>query len=216
MFIGHFAAGFAAKPLAPRTSLAALLGAALLLDGLWPVFVLLGLEAVRIDPGNTRVTPLDFVHYPWSHSLAMALVWAAALALLHGRRRRDRRAAVVLGLAVVSHWVLDWVSHRPDLALYPGGAARVGLGLWDSVPGTLAIEGGLFALGVWIYARATRPRDRRGALGLVALVAVLLLLYGASLFGPPPPSVAAVVWGDLAGWLLVAWAAAIDRHRAPV
>ena len=216
MFIGHFAVGFAAKPLAPRTSLGTLLGAALLLDGLWPVFVLLGLEAVRIDPGNTRVTPLDFIRYPWSHSLAMAVVWAAALGFLYDRGRRHPPGAWVLGLAVVSHWVLDWVSHRPDLPLYPGGAARVGLGLWNSLAGTLAVEGGLFALGVWIYGRGTRPLDRRGARGLRALVAVLLVLYGASLFGPPPPSVTAIVWGDLAAWLLVAWAHAIDRHRAPV
>src|SRR5215813_8438016 len=120
MFIGHFALGLAAKRATPRVSLAVLFAAAQLADVLWPIFVAVGLEQVRIDPGNTLVTPLDFVSYPWSHSLAMLLVWGAAFGWLVAVGAR-REAFVVIAALVVSHWVLDYVTHRPDMPLYPGG-----------------------------------------------------------------------------------------------
>jgi membrane-bound metal-dependent hydrolase YbcI (DUF457 family) len=128
MFIGHFAVGFAAKKFAPRTSMAFLLAAPLFLDMLWPIFVLAGWEQVRIDPGNTRYTPLDFVHSPWSHSLLMSIVWATLFALLYHRIAADRTGTIAIWIGVVSHWVLDWITHRPDMPLYPGGR-RLGLGL---------------------------------------------------------------------------------------
>src|ERR1700677_267927 len=139
MFIGHFAVGFAAKKFAPRSSEAVLLTAPLLADLLWPVFLLLGWEQVRIDPGNTPFTPLDFVSYPISHSLLTACGWGALVGLVYWAVTRCGRGAVVIGLSVVSHWVLDYVTHRADLPLYPGGP-RVGLGLWNSVPATIAVE----------------------------------------------------------------------------
>ncbi len=147
MFIGHFAVGFAAKSLAPRTSLGTLFAASQLLDLVWPILVLLGVEKVRVDPGNTAFTPLDFVNYPWSHSLLMALVWAAGFALVYRARTGFARGAWVVGALVLSHWALDFVSHRPDLPLAPG-ASRVGLGLWNSVPATVIAETALFAVGV--------------------------------------------------------------------
>jgi membrane-bound metal-dependent hydrolase YbcI (DUF457 family) len=149
MFLGHFAIGFAAKRAAPRASLGTLFLAAQFIDLLWPLLVLAGIERVRIAPGITVVTPLDFEHYPWSHSLLMVLVWGVLFAGVYFLIRRDRRTSLVLGLAVVSHWVLDWLTHRPDLPLAPG-AERVGLGLWNSFAGTLIVEVGLFALGVFL------------------------------------------------------------------
>ncbi|MGD0135173.1 MAG: metal-dependent hydrolase [Bryobacteraceae bacterium] len=160
MFIGHFAVGFAAKRFAPRSSEAVLLAAPVLADMLWPVFLLLGWEQVRIDPGNTRYTPLDFVSYPWSHSLLMLCVWASAFGGIYyaiTRCRagyaitRYRAGAIAIWIGVVSHWVLDWVTHRPDMPLYPGGA-RYGLGLWNSIAGTMVVEFLTFAVGVWISA----------------------------------------------------------------
>src|SRR5262245_28770599 len=106
MFIGHFAVGFAAKRAAPRASLGTYVAAAVFLDVLWPVFLLLGIEKVRIDPGNTAVTPLDFVSYPWSHSLLMAAVWSLVFAGVHYGIRRDPFTAKVLGSVVFSHWIL--------------------------------------------------------------------------------------------------------------
>jgi hypothetical protein len=159
MFIGHFAAAFAAKRAAPKASLGALVAAAAFLDVLWPIFVATGLERVRIDPGNTAFTPLDFEHCPISHSLAMALIWALLFAGLYWRVSRYRRGAIAAGVLVASHWFLEVIVHRPDLLIAPGCRVRAGFGLWNSVPATLIVEGLLFIAGVWIYARATRPRD---------------------------------------------------------
>jgi hypothetical protein len=162
-------------------------------------------EQARIQPGITAVNPLEFTSYPFSHSLAALSVWAALSATTYWLVRRSARGAVVVGLVALSHWVLDAVAHRPDLPLYPGGHARVGLGLWHSVPATLLVEGGLFALGLVVYLRATTARDRVGRLGLWALVAFLAVTYLASVFGPPPPSIEAVAWVGEAGLLLVPW-----------
>ena len=115
MFVGHFAVAFAAKKVSPRVPLPALLAATCGLDLLWPFFLLTGLEVVRIDPGNTAFTPLDFVSYPWSHSLVMSLFWGALAGVVAMRMLHSTSAGIVIGAVVVSHWVLDWVSHRPDM-----------------------------------------------------------------------------------------------------
>jgi membrane-bound metal-dependent hydrolase YbcI (DUF457 family) len=215
MFIGHFAVGFAAKAVAPRASLGTFFLAGQLLDLIWPPLVLLGVEQVRIVPGFTAFTPLEFVSYPYSHSLLLAALWGALLAVGYGLARRDARTALWLGLAVVSHWVLDWISHAPDMPLVPGGA-RYGLGLWNSVAATLAVEGGLFAVGLALYVAATRPRNRSGGVLLWSLVAVLLLVYLANLFTVPPPGAAAVAGAGLGIWLFVAWGYACDARREAV
>ncbi len=120
---------------------------------------------------------------------------------------------VVIALLVVSHWVLDFVTHRPDMPLYPGGTP-LGLGLWNSVAGTVGVEGVMFAAGVWLYARTTKARDGVGTYGFWALIAVLLLSYVGSLFSPPPPTQTALaVGGIIFGWLFVLWAGWSGRHR---
>jgi LexA-binding, inner membrane-associated putative hydrolase len=214
MFIGHFALGFAAKRATPRASLGILFLAAQFADVLWPFLVAAGVEQVRIDPGNTPVTPLDFVSYPYSHSLVMLIAWGLLLAWIF--RRIDRRAFGVIAALVVSHWVLDFVTHRPDLPLYPGGP-KVGLGMWYSLPLTATGEVLMYAAGLWIYARATRGRDGIGRWGFASLAAVLLLLYVANLVSGPPPSVAAIYLAGIFGFLLfTAWAWWADRHRDAV
>lgn len=216
MFIGHFAVGFAAKRAAPAVSLGSLFLACQLADLVWPVLVLAGVERFEIRPGITVVTPLDFVHYPWSHSLVALLLWGAALGLAYRLLRRGSwTGSLVLGTLVVSHWVLDFVSHRPDMPLTWTGPQRLGLGLWNSLPATLIVELILFGAGVALYQRATIPKDKTGTFAFAGLVAFLLAIYVANLFGPPPPSVAAVAWSALAMWLLVAWGYWIDRHRGP-
>jgi len=215
MFLGHFGVGLGSKSLAPKTSLGTLFLAAQFVDLLWPTLLLVGLERVEIAPGITRVTPLDFVHYPITHSLLAGIGWSLAFAAVYYALRRYPRGAWVCGAAVLSHWVLDLVVHRPDLLLIPGGTTRVGLGLWNSLPATLAAELLVCGGGLWLYLRATRARDRAGSIGLWALVGFLLLVYGANVFGPPPPSVAAIAWAGHAMWLLVIWGYWVDRHREP-
>ncbi len=213
MFIGHFGVGFGAKAAAPRTSLGLLFLAAQFVDLLWPTLLLLGLEHVKIAPGATRVTPLDFIEYPISHSLLAVVVWSVLFAGVYYVIGKYRAGALVCGLAVLSHWVLDLLVHRPDLPLAPGGSARFGLGLWNSLPATLAVELAIFGLGVYLYWRTTKALDRTGSLAFWGLVVFLLLVFASNVLGPPPPSETAIAWVGQAQWLLVLWAFWVDRHR---
>ena len=213
MFIGHVAVGFAARRAAPRTSLGLLVAAPLLADMLWPIFLLLGWEHLRIDPHPPNpFLSLAFASYPISHSLATTIGWALLAAGAYWIATRYRPGAVWIGIGVVSHWVLDFVAHRPDMPLWPGGP-KAGLGLWRSVPATVAVETAMFAVALWIYVRATRPRDAVGRWSLVAFVALVLAIYAANAVGPAPPSERAVAWVTLSLWLLPLWAAWFDRHR---
>ena len=214
MFIGHFALGFAAKRAAPRLSLAILFAAAQLADVIWPFLVAAGIEQVRIEPGITAFTPLDFISYPYSHSLLALVIWGLLCGGICALVVRDRRALLVVAALVVSHWVLDWITHRPDMPLYPG-SVKLGLGLWNSVPATVAVEVVMFAVGLWIYAQATRPRDAIGRRAFAAFVGLLLVSYFGSM-GPPPPSIAALVVTAIVGAaVILLWAWWFDRHRAP-
>jgi hypothetical protein len=213
MFIGHFGLGLAAKKATPETSLGTLWLAAQFLDLLWPLFLLAGLERVEIDPGNTAVTPLDFVSYPFSHSLLSAVGWGCLFAGIYWLVTHKGAATFWVWALVLSHWVLDAVAHRPDLPLYPGSSRLVGLGLWNSRPATLFVEITLFVWGVMLYRQATRPRDAVGVYGFRTLVVFLALVYLGSIFGPPPPSPQYVAMLGLSQWLLIPWAYWVDRHR---
>jgi len=214
VFIGHFAVAFASKKVAPKVSLGTLVIAAAFLDVVWPVLVLLGVERFRIVPGFTAINPFDFVYYPWSHSLLMTAVWALLFAFLYLWARGDRVAAAWVGIAVASHWVLDFVSHRPDLPLYPGGGERLGLGLWQWLPATFAVEGLMFAAGIALYMQSTKAKDRTGTVAWWTFVALLLVLYIPGPWSPPPPSENAVaILGIIALAIFAPWAYWIDRHR---
>jgi hypothetical protein len=213
VFIGHFGVALAAKRAAPRTSLGTLVMAAQFVDLIWPFFLLLGVERVIIDPGATAVTPLDFLSYPLSHSLLADLGWACLFAGIYKVVKQDSRGAVCLWFVLISHWLLDAVSHRRDLPLYPGSSTYVGLGLWNSTFWTVLVEGAIFGYGARLYARATHARDRVGTFAFRAFIALLLLVYLINIFGPPPPSERAVAWGSLGMWLFVLWAYWLDRHR---
>jgi len=214
MFIGHYAVGFASKKLAPQTSLAWFLAGATLLDLLFPLFVLLGWESARFVPAQSPFLRISLDNYPWTHSLLMAVVWSVAFALLCWAVTRARWAALVAGAAVFSHWILDFLTHRPDLPLWPGSTARVGLGLWYSSAGTLVVEGLLFVAGVWIYATTTKARDGVGRWALVGLVAFLALSYVGDFLSSAQPDARVFAWvGLVLGWVMVWWAWWIDAHR---
>lgn len=213
MFIGHLALGLAAKRVTPRVSLGMLMLASQWADTIWPVFLALGLEQVRIDPGNTAFTPLDFVSYPYSHSLAALVVWGLLVGGAYRGIAGGRRTVWVLSALVVSHWGLDYITHRPDMPLYPG-SARYGLGLWNSIPGTVAVEGVMFAAGLLIYMRTTRARDAVGRWGFLSLIAVLLTAYLLNIVSGPPPSTGILAVSAIVGAaVLTTWAWWADRHR---
>ncbi|MCB0533872.1 MAG: hypothetical protein H6574_21485 [Lewinellaceae bacterium] len=213
MFIGHFALGFGAKAAAPRVSLGALFFAVQFVDLLWPSLLLLGMERVEIQPGITVVTPLDFVHYPYTHSLLMAGVWAVLIGGVYYLLNKQPKAALVLGACVASHWFIDLIVHRPDLPLSFADTPVVGLGLWNSLVGTVVVEVLLFVAGLWIYLRHTKATKPVGVYALWGLVTFLLVIYGANLFGPPPPDVRAIAIAGHAQWLLVLWAYWVDKNR---
>ena len=212
MFIGHFGVALAAKRLSPRASLGTLFFAAQFLDLIWPIFLLLGLEHVRIAPGITRMSPFDFYDYPISHSLLTATGWSLLVGGIYYIARRRFVDAIVVGLAVLSHWVLDFLVHRPDLPLWPGGP-KVGLGLWNNWIAEIAIEVAIFAAGIWIYTTVTRARDGVGRYAFWALMGFLFLGWVASLLPSAPPNEKSMAWGALTMWILVPWAWWADKHR---
>lgn len=215
MLIGHVAVALGAKKAAPKTSFGTLLLAAQWPDLLWPFFLMLGWERVRIDPGITAVSPLDFTSYPFTHSLLADFGWGLILGGLYLVFKKSRRGAFIVWACVMSHWLLDYISHRPDLPLYPG-SRLFGLGIWNSVSVTLLVEGGLFVAGVVIYSRTTRPRDKLGEYAYKTFIALLVLIYLGSLVGPPPASVNAIEWAGVLSWLFLAWAYWLDDHRTLV
>ena len=217
MFIGHFGVALAAKRATPRVNLGTLFLAAQLADTLWPLFLLLGIEEVRISPGITKATPLDFYFYPFSHSLAMLTFWGLGFAALHFLAKHYGRTALLLGGLVVSHWFLDVLVHRPDMPLVPGFGPRYGLGLWNSIPITMALEIGLFVIGIYFYFSSTRARDAIGSFAVPVLLTILSIGWLGALFGPPPPSVRALVISSLiAPILLLPLAVWGDRHRVAI
>lgn len=196
----------------PRVHLGASVAAAFGLDLLWPILLLLGLESVRVNPGDTAFTGLAFDSYPWSHSLLVVMGWAGLGTIVGWGLYGSWRAGALLGGLVLSHWVLDVITHRPDLPLWPAGPL-VGLGLWNSVPGTILVEAGLLVVGLWLYLGTSSARDRIGHWSLITLVGLTGLIWVTQPWAPVPPTAGAVAWGALILWLLPPWALWIERHR---
>lgn len=213
MFIAHFGLALAAKRAAPDVSLGRLFVAAQLSDLMWPTLSLLGLEWARIDPAANASVPLVFEHYPISHSLAAVLLWALLFGTLHQLGGGRARGGLVLSALVLSHWLLDLIVHVPDLPLWPGSPARLGLGLWNAVPVAHAVELSIALAGIAVYSRTTVARDRLGTWAWRALAASLLAIHAINSVGAPPPDLSALVWVGHAQWLLVLWAWLADRHR---
>ncbi len=213
MFIGHFAVALAAKKAAPKTSLATLFAAAQFVDLLWPIFLLFGLEHVRIDPGNTAMTPLDFYDYPITHSLVGAIGWSVLFGAAYYFRRKLLRETVIVGLLVFSHWILDLITHRPDLPLLGNDSMKFGMGMWNSLAVTVVVESLMFIGGVWLYKSSTQPKNKTGTYAFIGLVLFIALIHIGNIFGPPPPSVQMIAVAGNASWLFVLWAWWVDKNR---
>ena len=214
MFIGHYGAGFAGKKIDSTPSLGTMFLAAQFLDLIWPVFILLGIEKVRITPGISAANPLDFTYYPYSHSLVMVLIWSLMFALIYYYFRKNIRGSVLLGILVLSHWILDLLVHIPDLPIFPGSGTKVGLGLWNSVVFSVVLEAVVFSAGVYLYMISTVPKNKKGTYSFWGLVLFLFIIYFLNVFGSPPPSVEAIGYAGLLQWMFIPWAYWIDRNRS--
>jgi membrane-bound metal-dependent hydrolase YbcI (DUF457 family) len=214
MFIGHFAVGLAAKSVKPTVSLGTYFMAAQFVDLLWPTLLILGIEEVAIEPGITEMTPLNFLHYPVTHSLVMALVWGLIGFLLHYVFKKDVKGGLIIAICVASHWVLDFLTHRPDLPLTLDETTKVGLGLWNYKILTVIIETLMFVGGVYLYTKTTQAKDKTGTYAFWSLIGFLLIIHVSNIFGPPPPNVEAIAWAGHLQWLFVLWAYWVDGHRS--
>lgn len=212
MFIGHYAVGLAAKKFAPRSSLGVLIAAPILLDLIWPILVLIGWEHVSIVPNINPFLRLQFDSYPISHGLVAVVGWATLFASIYFGFTRYVAGAIVIWVGVVSHWVLDFIVHLPDLPLMAQGR-MYGLGLWNHRWLTVAVEVAMFAIAIWTYQKETRAKDKSGLWMFIAFVVFLLAAYAATMFGPPPPSVKKLAAFTLLTWLTIAWAWWFDEHR---
>ena len=208
MFIGHFAVGLASKKFSQLPSLAVMFIAVQFLDLIWPIFVLTGIESFKIEEGITVLTPLDFTHYPYSHSLTMSIVWGLLFGLVYFLCTKQKRNSILMAGLVFSHWILDFITHRPDLQLTPFSDYRVGLGLWNYPVVAVFIEVGFFILGVYLYFTSVRPKRK---IAFWLFISFFLVIHVMNLLGSPPPSIEAVAWSANLMWLFVLWAWWIEK-----
>ncbi len=213
MFIGHFGVALAAKKIDNKPSLGTLFFASQFIDLLWPIFLLVGLEHVKIDPGNTAFTPLNFIYYPFSHAFLSVFIWSILFGLIYFLFKKNIKSSILLGGLVMSHWLLDLITHRPDLPLLPWNDFKVGFGLWNSIVFTMIIEGLIFLTGSYLYFKTTRAENKKGNMGLWSLLIFLCFIYLLNVFGSPPPSEEPIAILGLSQWLLIAWGYWIDKNR---
>ncbi len=214
MLVGHIAVGFAAKRITPRVSLGTAVLAAVLPDLLWCAFLLAGVEHVAIKPGRGAANYLALSDVAFSHSLLMDAIWGALLAAAYYSARHYAPGAWMLFAAVMSHWLLDFVAHRPDMPLAPGIHRYFGWGLWNSVAAAVIVEGGMWVAAIIVYVRATRARNRTGIAAFWIGVAVLTLAWYGNITGAPPPTPRAMAAGSLVFFsAIVAWAYWMNRLR---
>ena len=210
MFVGHYGPGFAARAFMPSIPLWVLFLAVQLVDIVWAILVMLGIEKVRIVPGFTGTNPLDLYYMPYTHSLPAALLWALAAAIVYRyiRKTGGWKAAAILGMAVFSHWVLDYLVHVPDLPLY-ANQYKMGLGLWNFPVLTLLMEAALLFGGMLMYLKTTQGSGFAGRYGLIIFAIVMLAIQSSMLFTPPPPSdkviAAMALFSYIAFAAVIAW-----------
>ncbi len=193
MFIGHYGVGFALKKADKNISLGLLLFASQFVDIVWGLLLLSGIERVNIVPGITAANPLDFVYYPYTHSLAATVFWTASIYLVFRILpvkwgSSENRAAFVMAAAVVSHFFLDLLVHIPDLPLLGDDSYKLGFGLWNHPMLAYVVEGCIFLAGVWMYLKCTTGKTFAGKYGIIIFAGFLLVLNLLNLFAPPPPS----------------------------
>jgi membrane-bound metal-dependent hydrolase YbcI (DUF457 family) len=222
MLIGHFAAGLVAKRIEPNISLGTFVLAAMFADFLWCFFMLAGMEHIEIGSGLGAANYVNADNIAFSHSLITDVIWGALFAAIYYLSRRNRRGALVLFTVVFSHWVLDFIAHKPDMPLAPGVQTFFGLGLWTSIPLTLVAEGGFWLLALALYIRVTQPNSRIGIIIFWSVAGFLTLAWYNNIAGPPPNNPSAMGVSSLIFFsLVVGWSYWMNRvrpvaHKKPI
>jgi len=223
MFVGHFAISLIGKRLEPKISLGTLVLASMLPDFVAFVLMIAGIEGVRfktgvaITSGMRAIDALEVSQSSYSHSLLMGAIWGGLFAAFYFARRGNKRGAWLLFAAVLSHWILDFASHPPDMALAPGLSARFGLGLWNSIPATLIFEGLFWVFAIIVYVRVARARNWASHLVFWIPVVILTLAWYGNIAGPPPSNLSIIGYTSLTFFsLTVAWAYWCNRLRPVV
>jgi membrane-bound metal-dependent hydrolase YbcI (DUF457 family) len=215
MFIGHFGLSFAAKKAAPKVSLATLFVATQFVDILWPLLFIFNVETVAITPGYTKSNAFEFIHYPYTHSLFMGLMWGIIVGFLYYLIKKDKRGSIVIGLCVLSHWFFDVIVHAADLPISPFGNSKVGFGLWNYVAASFILETVIFFSGSFIYTSMTKAINKKGSWGLWSLVTLLILISLSNTFGPAPKQADVTLFASLLVLMAIiiigAWW--IDKNR---
>ncbi|MEQ1931779.1 MAG: hypothetical protein ABL957_14780 [Parvularculaceae bacterium] len=219
MFIGHYAPAVALKAVSKGPPLWHYFIAVQLLDYLWAIFILTGVEQARIVPGFLAASDLDLYNMPYTHSLAAALFWSLAAGAAYRLALNPRAgggAAIAIACAVFSHWLADLLVHGKDLALYPGSEQKLGFALWESIPVSQTLEFGLLAAGGLLYIGATRPKGPVGRIAPFVVLAVLAAAQAFNLVGPPPPGIETpAVLALISYTAFAALAFWLDKTRAP-
>jgi len=222
MFVGHYGIGLALKKVEPRLSLGVLIFGAIMLDILFGLFLLSGIEHAKIVPGATVVSPFEFYDYPYSHSALGAIMWATAGFLVYwlwpsGNRTQRKRPAFILAIAIFSHFILDVISHTPDMTISGNNSPILGLSLWNSLAGTMIVEIGLMFIGIALYKSVTHSVSSAGKYGFALMILILMVLFIGNIFAPAPPDMISVAVTMTAGQLaLVALAFWVDRNRITI
>ncbi len=217
MFVGHYGPSFAGKVLRQSVPLWALFLAVQLLDVFWSIFVLLGIEKVRVVPGFMAASPLDLYYMPYTHSLEGAIFWAVAGGIAYWliRRADGWGGAGLVSVAVFSHWILDFIVHGPDLPLW-GSSLKVGLGLWNYPITSFVLEISLLFGGMYLYLKRTEPLTGTGRYGMLVFGGVMAAVQAVAYFGPPPPSGRAAAIAALTSYIVFASTAYwLERKRVP-
>lgn len=217
MFVGHYAASLALKKVEPRASLGVLFLGVQFVDILFFPLVLLGIERINIIENYTQSTHFQLEYMPFTHSLLGSVLWAVgAYALFRWVIVKSHAVALVVAIAVFSHWVFDLVVHTPDLPLWSDASPKLGLGLWEHAIATYSLEAGLLLAAMWVYLRSTSAVTRLGKYGMVAFIVVLMLINVPNIFGPlMDDSKTALAIFALAAYFLFAGVAFwLDKKRA--
>lgn len=217
MFVGHYAASLALKKFEKRASLGVLFLAVQFVDILFFPFVLLGIERMNIVENYTQSTHFELEYMPYTHSLLAFIMWSVvAYVVFRWVVVKNHSVAVVVALAVFSHWVLDVLVHTPDLPLWSDATTKLGFGLWNNAVATYVFEAGILLLALWLYLRSTKAVTAVGKYGMGVFVGFMLLVNAFNIFGPPMVStkLGLAIFALSSYFLFAAVAFWLDRKRS--